>query len=59
MGGLAKQVKESQGILCVQEELEVNLKVSQEELSIPVNSVCKGPEVEGNHACKALKGGQT
>lgn len=50
MGGLASQVKEMQGMLHAQEELGINLKVSQEELLIPVNNMCKGPEVEGNHA---------
>ena len=34
------------------------MKVREEELSVLVNSTCKGPEAEGNPACTALKRGQ-
>lgn len=42
----------------MQEELGVRLKVREKELSVLVNSTCKGPEAEGNLACMALKRGQ-
>ena len=42
----------------MQEELGVRLTVREEELSVLVNSMCKGPEAEGNLACTALKRGQ-
>ena len=34
------------------------MKVREEELSVLVNSTCKGPEAEGNLGCMALKRGQ-
>lgn len=59
MGRLARGVNERQEIRDPWSELEDNFKMRTEELSVPVNSMCKCPGVEENLVLRVLKKGRS